>query len=293
MGGREAEPGGLLKRERRRRYLLGSRPTSARRLSRGREDHPTRSPTEPAARVTAVTHHSPRGAASKASSRRTTIGANLQLVVDRGRPTSTVGTWASCSENAVETVAKQNQARSSCSSDSPLMDANGTPIAPLQRAHRGVPRKRKAASVMRSRACLEGREDRLRGAAWKFPLSKKFEAGFRAGEDHQPGRPPKARAVHRQLRQRRARQTGRAGPSRKGCEVVFHAAGSDGNGVIQAIKGSARGRQGRLRHRRRQRPVTAPRARRGADLDGEASTSRWQAATTSPPHVQERRPRWG
>ena len=70
----------------------------------------------------------------------------------------------------------------------------------------------------------------------EIPLIKKFEAGFRAGVKTTN---PKASVLVQYTGSfdnvAHGKQAAQDRVS-KGCEVVFHAAGSDGNGVIQAIK---------------------------------------------------------
>jgi basic membrane protein A and related proteins len=70
----------------------------------------------------------------------------------------------------------------------------------------------------------------------EIPLIKKFEAGFRAGVKTTN---PKAQVLVQYTgtfdNVQHGKQAG-ADLVAKGCEVVFHAAGSDGSGVIQAVK---------------------------------------------------------
>jgi basic membrane protein A len=70
----------------------------------------------------------------------------------------------------------------------------------------------------------------------EIPLIKKFEAGFRAGV---LATNPKASVLLQYTGSFDNVSAGKqvaADLIAKGCEVVFHAAGSDGNGVIQAVK---------------------------------------------------------
>jgi basic membrane protein A len=70
----------------------------------------------------------------------------------------------------------------------------------------------------------------------EIPLIKKFEAGFRAGVKTTN---PKAQVLVQYTgtfdNVAHGKQVGQDLVA-KGCEVVFHAAGSDGNGAIQAVK---------------------------------------------------------
>ncbi|MBX7115141.1 MAG: BMP family ABC transporter substrate-binding protein [Myxococcaceae bacterium] len=158
---------------------------------------------------------------------------NLQLLVDQGADL-TVGTGFML-ENAVEAVAKANPEAKFLLIDSPLLDAKGTPIT-LPNVRTVVFREEEGSFLVGALAASVAKKQVGFVGGMEIPLIKKFEAGFRAG----------VRAVNPQLKVLIA-YTGSfdnvaAGKQvaqdlfNKGSEVVFHAAGSDGLGVIQAAK---------------------------------------------------------
>ncbi|MFO0599870.1 MAG: BMP family ABC transporter substrate-binding protein [Myxococcaceae bacterium] len=159
---------------------------------------------------------------------------NLQLVVDQGADL-TVGTGFML-ENAVETVAKQNQGAKFLLIDSPLMDAKGTPIA-LPNVRTVVFKEEEGSFLVGALAGLVSKEGKIGFVGgMEIPLIKKFEAGFRAGVKTTN---PKATVLVQYTGSFDNVAHGKQAAQdlvSKGCEVVFHAAGSDGNGVIQAIK---------------------------------------------------------
>ena len=158
---------------------------------------------------------------------------NLQLLVDQGADL-TVGTGFML-ENAVEAVAKANPDAKFLLIDSPLLDAKGAPIT-LPNVRTVVFREEQGSYLVGALAASVAKKQVGFVGGMEIPLIKKFEAGFRAG----------VRAVNPQLKVLIA-YTGSfdnvaVGKQvaqdlfNKGSEVVFHAAGSDGLGVIQAAK---------------------------------------------------------
>lgn len=158
---------------------------------------------------------------------------NLQLLVDQGVQL-TVGTGFML-ENAVEAVAKANPTSKFLLIDSPLMDAKGNPIT-LPNVRTVVFREEEGSFLVGALAASVAKKQVGFVGGMEIPLIKKFEAGFRAG----------VRMVNPNLKVlvtytgsfdnvAAGKQVGQD-LFNKGCEVVFHAAGSDGLGVIQAAK---------------------------------------------------------
>jgi basic membrane protein A len=161
---------------------------------------------------------------------------NLQLLVDKGAKL-TIGTGFML-ENAVESVAKRNPNAQFLLIDSRLLDAKGTPYS-LPNV-RTVTFKEEEGSFLAG--ALAGLVTQTGKVAFvggmEIPLIRKFEAGFRAGLA--ATNPAAAKSIL-------VNYTGsfdNAGTGKqvtqdllqKGADVVFHAAGSDGLGVIQAVK---------------------------------------------------------
>jgi basic membrane protein A len=158
---------------------------------------------------------------------------NLQLVVDQGADL-TVGTGFML-ENAVESVAKQNPGSKFLLIDSPVMDAKGTPIS-LPNVRTVVFKEEEGSFLVGALAGLVAKEKLGFVGGMEIPLIKKFEAGFRAGVTTTN---PKATVLIQytgSFDNVAAGKQAAADLIAKGCEVLFHAAGSDGNGVIQAVK---------------------------------------------------------
>jgi basic membrane protein A len=158
---------------------------------------------------------------------------NLQLLVDQGA-SLTVGVGFML-ENAVEAVAQANPDAKFLLIDSPLLDARGAPRA-LPNVRTVVFREEEGSFLVGALAGLVAKEKVGFVGGMEIPLIKKFEAGYRAGVKTTN---PKATVL--------VQYTGTfdnvaAGKQvaqdlvAKGCEVIFQAAGSDGNGVIQAVK---------------------------------------------------------
>lgn len=161
---------------------------------------------------------------------------NLQLLVDQGVPL-TVGTGFML-ENAVEAVAKRNPDAHFLLIDSPLMDAQAKPFT-LPNVRTVVFREEQGSFLVGALAGLVTKTGKVGFVGgMEIPLIKKFEAGYRAGL--MMTNPKAAEGLL-------ASYTGsfdNVGAGKqvaqdlvaKGADVVFHAAGSDGLGVIQAVK---------------------------------------------------------
>ncbi len=159
--------------------------------------------------------------------------SNLGLLVDQGADL-VIGTGFML-ENAVEAVAKANPGSKFLLIDSPILDAKGTPAA-LPNVRTVVFREEEGSFLAGALAGLVAKEKVGFIGGMEIPLIKKFEAGFRAGVKTTN---PKAQVL--------ATYTGSfdnvaAGKQvaqdliSKGVEILFHAAGSDGLGAIQAVK---------------------------------------------------------
>ncbi|MDQ3263288.1 MAG: BMP family ABC transporter substrate-binding protein [Myxococcota bacterium] len=160
---------------------------------------------------------------------------NLQLVVDQGAGL-TIGVGYMM-ENAVEAIARRNPEARFLLIDSPVMD-KGTPVT-LPNVRTVVFREEQGSFLVGALAGLVTQTGKVGFVGGiEVPLIKKFEAGFRAGVA--TTRPEAASTLL-------VNYTGSfdnvaAGKQvtqdllSKGVDVVFHAAGSDGLGVIQAVK---------------------------------------------------------
>lgn len=158
---------------------------------------------------------------------------NLQLVVDQGADL-TIGTGFML-ENAVEAVAKQNSGAKFLLIDSPILDAKGAPQA-LPNVRTVVFKEEEGSFLVGALAGLVAKGKVGFVGGMEIPLIKKFEAGFRAGvKTTNPNATVLVQYTGSFDNVAAGKQAAQDLVS-KGCEVVFHAAGSDGNGVIQAIK---------------------------------------------------------
>ncbi len=158
---------------------------------------------------------------------------NLQLVVDQGAAL-TIGTGFML-ENAVETVAKQNPNAKFLLIDSPLMNAKGIPQT-LPNVRTVVFKEEEGSFLVGALAGLVAKEKVGFVGGMEIPLIKKFEAGFRAGIKTTN---PEATVLIQYTGSFDNVGAGKQAAQdliSKGCEIIFHAAGSDGNGVIQAVK---------------------------------------------------------
>lgn len=158
---------------------------------------------------------------------------NLQLLVDQGAGL-VVGTGFML-ENAVETAAKQNPDARFLLIDSPILDAKGN-VQALPNVRTIVFREEEGSFLVGALAGLVAKEKVGFVGGMEIPLIRKFEAGFRAGV-HTTN--PKAQVLVQYTGSfddvARGKQVGQDLVA-KGAEVVFQAAGSDGLGVIQAVK---------------------------------------------------------
>jgi basic membrane protein A and related proteins len=158
---------------------------------------------------------------------------NLQLLVDKGCDL-TVGVGFML-ENAVEAAAKENPKARFLLVDSPILDANGAP-AGLPNVRTMVFREEEGSFLVGALAGLLAKEKLGFVGGMEIPLIKKFEAGFRAGVKTTN---PKAQVLVAYTgsfdKVGAGKQVGQDFMA-KGVEIVFQAAGSDGLGVIQAVK---------------------------------------------------------
>lgn len=158
---------------------------------------------------------------------------NLQLIVDHGADL-VIGVGFML-ENAVEAVALENPQSKFLLIDSPVLDAKGNP-APLPNVRTVVFKEEEGSFLVGALAGLVAKEKVGFVGGMEIPLIKKFEVGFRAGVKTTN---PKADVLLQYTGSFDNVAHGKQAAQdlvAKGCEVVFHAAGSDGNGVIQAVK---------------------------------------------------------
>ena len=159
---------------------------------------------------------------------------NLQLLVDQGAALS-VGVGFML-EGAVETVAKRNPDAKFLLIDSPLVGADGKPYT-LPNVRTVVFREEEGSFLVGALAGLvtQGNKVGFVGGM-EVPLIKKFEAGFRAGV---AATNPKATVVVNYTGSfdnvSMGKQVGQDVLA-KGADIIYQAAGSDGLGVIQAVK---------------------------------------------------------
>jgi basic membrane protein A and related proteins len=158
---------------------------------------------------------------------------NLQLLVDQGAGL-TIGVGFML-ENAVEAVAKQNPDAKFLLIDSPVLDAKGAPVR-LPNVRTVVFKEEEGSFLVGALAGLVAKEKVGFVGGMEIPLIKKFEAGFRAGVKSTN---PAAQVLVQYTGTFDNVQHGKQAAVdllSKGVEVMFHAAGSDGSGVIQAVK---------------------------------------------------------
>jgi basic membrane protein A len=161
---------------------------------------------------------------------------NLQLLVDQGAAL-TIGVGYLL-EPAMEAVARRNPDARFVLIDSPLLDAQGKPFT-LPNVHTVVFREEEGSFLVGALAGLVTRTGTVGFVGgMQVPLIRKFEAGFRAGV-----MTTNPQAAARLLvsytgsfdNVSAGKQVGQDLLA-KGADVVFHAAGGDGLGVIQAVK---------------------------------------------------------
>ena len=159
---------------------------------------------------------------------------NLQTLVDEG-VSLTVGVGFML-ENAVETVAKRNPDAKFLLIDSPLVSADGK-LYTLPNVRTVMYREEQGSFLVGALAGLASKNNKVGFVGgMEVPLIKKFEAGFRAGV---AAVNPKATVLVNYTGSfdnvAAGKQVGQDLVN-KGADVVYHAAGSDGLGVIQAVK---------------------------------------------------------
>lgn len=158
---------------------------------------------------------------------------NVQLLVDQGADLI-IGTGFML-ENAVESVAKANPKAKFLLIDSPILDAKGT-VQQLPNVRTVVFKEEEGSFLVGALAGLVAHEKVGFVGGMEMPLTRKFEVGFRAGVK---ATNPTATVM--------VQYTGsfdNVGAGKqvaqdlvaKNAQVIYHAAGSDGLGVIQAVK---------------------------------------------------------
>jgi basic membrane protein A len=162
---------------------------------------------------------------------------NLQLVVDQGAQL-TIGNGFML-ENALERVARKNPRAFFLLVDSPLFDPQGQPLS-LPNVRSVTFREEEGsflAGVLAARVSRTGKVGFVGGMA--LPLIERFEAGFRAGvrAASQSGRAVETYTVYTGGFDNVSRGKQLASDLLgRGADLLFHAAGGDGLGVIQAVK---------------------------------------------------------
>ncbi|HEX5749445.1 MAG TPA: BMP family ABC transporter substrate-binding protein [Archangium sp.] len=159
---------------------------------------------------------------------------NLQTLVDEGVSLA-IGVGFML-ENAVETVAKRNPDAKFLLIDSPLVSADGK-VYTLPNVRTVMYREEQGSFLVGALAGLASKNNKVGFVGgMEVPLIKKFEAGFRAGV---AAVNPKATVLVNYTGSfdnvSAGKQVGQDLVN-KGADVVYHAAGSDGLGVIQAVK---------------------------------------------------------
>jgi basic membrane protein A and related proteins len=169
---------------------------------------------------------------------------NLQLLVDQGAAL-TIGVGYLL-EPALEAVARRNPDARFVLIDSPLLDGQGKPFT-LPNVHTVVFREEEGSFLVGALAGLVTRTGTVGFVGgMEVPLIRKFEAGFRAGVMTTNPRAAAGLLVSYTGSFDNVSAGKQVGQDllAKGADVVFHAAGGDGLGVIQAVKEArAAGRQ--------------------------------------------------
>ncbi len=158
---------------------------------------------------------------------------NLQLLVDQGADL-VIGTGFML-ENSVEAIAKANPKAKFLLIDSPILDAKGA-VQSLPNVRTVVFREEEGSFLVGALAGLVATEKVGFIGGMEMPLTRKFEAGFRAGVK---ATNPQVNAMIQYTGSFDNVSAGKQVAQdliNKGAEVLFHAAGSDGVGVIQAVK---------------------------------------------------------
>lgn len=158
---------------------------------------------------------------------------NLQLLVDQGADL-VVGTGFML-ENAIEAVARANPSARFLLIDSPLLDSQGRPTE-LPNVRTVIFREEEGSFLAGALAGFVAQKKVGFVGGMEIPLIKKFEAGFRAGLRVTKPTAEVVVAYTGSFDNVAAGKQLAADMLAKGVEVIFHAAGSDGLGVIQAVK---------------------------------------------------------
>ncbi len=139
---------------------------------------------------------------------------NLQLLVDEGAALA-IGVGYML-EPAIEIVAKRNPESKFLLIDNQLQDSKGKPYT-LPNVRAVTFKEEEGSFLVGALAGLvspSGKIGFVGGA--EVELIQKFEAGLSRRREGDPAGRDRARELHRQLRQRRRRQAGRAGPDLEG-----------------------------------------------------------------------------
>jgi basic membrane protein A and related proteins len=139
-------------------------------------------------------------------------------------------------ENAIEAVAKRNAKAKFLLIDSPLMDEKGNTFE-LPNVQTVVFKEEEGSFLVGALAArvTAGRKLGFVGGM-EIPLIKRFEAGFRAGATTGPNENQVLVSYTGSFDNVSAGKQLAQDMLAKGADVIFHAAGSDGLGVIQAVK---------------------------------------------------------
>ncbi len=167
---------------------------------------------------------------------------NLQTLVDQGA--SLIIGVGYMLENAVEAAARQNPKSQFLLIDSPLLDGQGKPFT-LPNVRTVVFREEEGSFLVGALAGLATSSQKVAFVGgMEIPLIKRFEAGYSAGVlttnpkacPRAGGRSPCLSAYTGSFNNVAAGKQVGQDLLAKGADVVFQAAGSDGLGVIQAVK---------------------------------------------------------
>ncbi len=158
---------------------------------------------------------------------------NLQLLVDQGVALAIATGFML--ENAVEAIAKANRNSKFLLIDSPLLDAKGA-IVTLPNVRTVVFKEEEGSFLAGALAAMVAPNKVGFVGGMEIPLIQKFEVGFRAGVKTVN---PNTKVLVQYTGSFDNISAGKQIASdliSKGTQVIFHAAGSDGTGVIAAVK---------------------------------------------------------
>ena len=166
---------------------------------------------------------------------------NLQLLADQ-KASLIVGVGFML-ENAIEAAARRNPESKFLLIDSPLIDAQGKPFS-LPNVKTVVFKEEEGSFLVGALAGLVSKSGKVGFVGgMEIPLIKKFETGFRAGVRTTRGDAQTLVGYTGSFDNVAAGKQVAQDLLSKGADIIFHAAGSDGLGVIQAVKEArARGR---------------------------------------------------